>query len=159
MTSFSVAGAAKSLHLSPPQIKKLRSCPSISFLRTTQLSRKQRPASHRWASSTDGPITALSSEASSSSGLYSAKVYELTAENVNLVLDDVRPYLIADGGNVDVVSVEDGVISLQLQGLIFFGGIDYLVVDLIWVCGVLDELLVGFVIGVGFKLKNWIFFK
>lgn len=31
------------------------------------------------------------------------------------MLDDVRPYLIADGGNVDVVGVEDGVVLLQLQ--------------------------------------------
>ena len=37
-------------------------------------------------------------------------------ENVDRVLDDVRPYLIADGGNVTVVSVEDGVISLKLEG-------------------------------------------
>ncbi|XP_077218948.1 NFU domain protein 1 [Tasmannia lanceolata] len=55
-------------------------------------------------------------KASSSPGLYSAQILELTAENVNLVLEDVRPYLISDGGNVDVVSVEDGVISLKLQG-------------------------------------------
>ncbi|XP_042492786.1 nifU-like protein 1, chloroplastic [Macadamia integrifolia] len=54
--------------------------------------------------------------ASGSPGLYSAEIFELTAENVNLVLEDVRPYLIADGGNVDVVSVQDGVISLKLQG-------------------------------------------
>ncbi|MCD7464021.1 NifU-like protein 1, chloroplastic [Datura stramonium] len=33
-----------------------------------------------------------------------------------MVLEDVRPYTISDGGNVDVVSVEDGVVSLQLQG-------------------------------------------
>ncbi|KAJ8620522.1 hypothetical protein MRB53_029051 [Persea americana] len=38
------------------------------------------------------------------------------AQNVDLVLEDVRPYLISDGGNVDVVSVEDGVIYLKLQG-------------------------------------------
>ncbi|KAF3436568.1 hypothetical protein FNV43_RR23660 [Rhamnella rubrinervis] len=44
------------------------------------------------------------------------KTFELTVENVDLVLEDVRPYLIADGGNVDVVSVEDGVVSLKLQG-------------------------------------------
>ncbi|CAL4939113.1 unnamed protein product [Urochloa decumbens] len=49
-------------------------------------------------------------------GLYSAGTYELTAENVDRVLDDVRPYLISDGGNVTVVSVEDGVISLKLEG-------------------------------------------
>uniref|UniRef100_A0A7N0UU08 NIF system FeS cluster assembly NifU C-terminal domain-containing protein n=1 Tax=Kalanchoe fedtschenkoi TaxID=63787 RepID=A0A7N0UU08_KALFE len=51
-----------------------------------------------------------------SPGLYSAQTFELTAANVDLVLEDVRPYLVADGGNVDVVSVDDGVISLQLQG-------------------------------------------
>ncbi|KAL6644969.1 hypothetical protein ACP70R_014048 [Stipagrostis hirtigluma subsp. patula] len=49
-------------------------------------------------------------------GLYSAATYELTADNVDRVLDDVRPYLIADGGNVTVVAVEDGVISLKLEG-------------------------------------------
>lgn len=53
---------------------------------------------------------------SSGSGLYSAQIFELTAQNVDMVLEDVRPYLIADGGNVDVVSVHDGVISLKLQG-------------------------------------------
>ncbi|KAK4379821.1 hypothetical protein RND71_001683 [Anisodus tanguticus] len=51
-----------------------------------------------------------------SPGLYSAKQFELTPENVDMVLQDVRPYLISDGGNVDVVSVEDGVVLLQLQG-------------------------------------------
>lgn len=52
----------------------------------------------------------------SSPGLYSAQKFDLTVKNVDLVLEDVRPYLIADGGNVDVVSVEDGIVSLQLQG-------------------------------------------
>lgn len=54
-----------------------------------------------------------------SPGLYSAQKFDLTVSNVDLVLEDVRPYLIADGGNVDVVSVEDGVISLRLQGPFF----------------------------------------
>ncbi|KAF3656339.1 NifU-like protein 1, chloroplastic [Capsicum annuum] len=55
-------------------------------------------------------------DGSSAPGIYSAKQFELTKENVDMVLEDVRPYLISDGGNVDVVSVEDGVVSLQLQG-------------------------------------------
>ncbi|KAL6954306.1 NifU-like protein 1, chloroplastic [Sarracenia purpurea var. burkii] len=59
---------------------------------------------------------AVKSSTSGSPGLYSAKKFELTPQNVDMVLEDVRPYLIADGGNVDVVSVEDGVISLKLQG-------------------------------------------
>lgn len=52
----------------------------------------------------------------SASGLYSAENLELTVENVDKVLDNVRPYLITDGGNVDVVSVDNGVVSLKLQG-------------------------------------------
>ncbi|KAM0035756.1 putative Fe-S cluster assembly domain superfamily [Helianthus debilis subsp. tardiflorus] len=40
-------------------------------------------------------------------GLYSTQQFELTPQNVGIVRDDVRPYLIADGGNVDVVSVQD----------------------------------------------------
>ncbi|KAG6431846.1 hypothetical protein SASPL_103414 [Salvia splendens] len=52
----------------------------------------------------------------SASGLYSAENLELTVENVDKILDNVRPYLITDGGNVDVVSVDNGVVSLKLQG-------------------------------------------
>ncbi|KAL8527166.1 hypothetical protein ACS0TY_005155 [Phlomoides rotata] len=52
----------------------------------------------------------------SATGLYSSDQFELTVENVDKVLENVRPYLIADGGNVDVVSVENGVVSLKLQG-------------------------------------------
>ena len=43
---------------------------------------------------------------------------DLTVDNVNKVLDQVRPYLINDGGNVAVVSVDDSSrdITLRLQG-------------------------------------------
>lgn len=41
---------------------------------------------------------------------------EMTVEAVDHALDDVRPYLIADGGNVEVVAVENGRVFLQLQG-------------------------------------------
>lgn len=40
----------------------------------------------------------------------------MTVEAVDKALDDVRPYLIADGGNVEVVAVEGGRVMLQLQG-------------------------------------------
>lgn len=53
---------------------------------------------------------------SGTAGLYSAVTHDLTPENVDVVLNDVRPYLVADGGNVEVASVQDGVISLRLQG-------------------------------------------
>lgn len=42
--------------------------------------------------------------------------YPLTLENVELVLDDMRPYLQADGGDVAVRSIEDGIVKLELQG-------------------------------------------
>ncbi|XP_004288551.1 PREDICTED: nifU-like protein 1, chloroplastic [Fragaria vesca subsp. vesca] len=68
------------------------------------------------ASNSSAAAESSSSSSSSSPGLYSAKQFDLTVPNVDMVLEDVRPYLIADGGNVDVVSVEDGVVSLKLQG-------------------------------------------
>ncbi len=39
----------------------------------------------------------------------------MTVENVDKALEEVRPFLIADGGNVEVVDVSDGVVSLRLQ--------------------------------------------
>lgn len=75
---------------------------------------------------------------SSSPGLYSAQTFELTARNVDLVLEDVRPYLIADGGNVDVVSVEEGVVSLKLQGVsgfLFFFLFDFIMVSILFIFG------------------------
>ncbi|NJM27930.1 MAG: NifU family protein [Pseudanabaena sp. RU_4_16] len=41
---------------------------------------------------------------------------ELTCENVETVLDELRPYLLADGGNVELVEVEGPVVRLRLQG-------------------------------------------
>ena len=43
---------------------------------------------------------------------------DLTMENVDKVLEEIRPYLISDGGNVAVVAIDDFTrsISLTLQG-------------------------------------------
>eukprot|EP00887_Chlorella_sp_A99_P001027 scaffold14.g1027.t1 len=41
---------------------------------------------------------------------------ELTEENVERVLDDVRPYLMADGGNVEFVEIDGPVVRLRLAG-------------------------------------------
>ena len=37
-------------------------------------------------------------------------------ERVEAVLDKIRPNLIADGGNVELVEVKDGVVKLKLTG-------------------------------------------
>jgi len=37
-------------------------------------------------------------------------------EKVEKVLDEIRPMLIRDGGNVELVSIDDGVVKVRLQG-------------------------------------------
>ncbi|KAL0335260.1 UNVERIFIED_CONTAM: NifU-like protein 2, chloroplastic [Sesamum radiatum] len=46
----------------------------------------------------------------------SALELPLTAENVESVLDEVRPYLIADGGNVALHEIDGNVVKLKLKG-------------------------------------------
>lgn len=41
---------------------------------------------------------------------------ELTRENVELVLDEMRPFLKADGGDVALVEIDGPVVKLELQG-------------------------------------------
>lgn len=40
----------------------------------------------------------------------------LTPDNVENVLDELRPYLVADGGNVELVEIEGPIVKLRLQG-------------------------------------------
>jgi len=40
----------------------------------------------------------------------------LTTDNVEKVLDEMRPYLMADGGNVELVEIDGPVVRLRLQG-------------------------------------------
>ncbi|WP_373479341.1 NifU family protein [Geminocystis sp.] len=40
----------------------------------------------------------------------------LTNENVEQVLDELRPYLMADGGNVELVEIDGPTVKLRLQG-------------------------------------------
>lgn len=41
---------------------------------------------------------------------------ELTVENVENVLDELRPYLMSDGGNVELVDIDGPIVKLRLQG-------------------------------------------
>ncbi|WP_375514485.1 NifU family protein [uncultured Nostoc sp.] len=40
----------------------------------------------------------------------------LTIDNVETVLDEMRPYLMSDGGNVELVELEGPIVKLRLQG-------------------------------------------
>ncbi|MFM5891271.1 MAG: NifU family protein [Dolichospermum sp.] len=41
---------------------------------------------------------------------------QLTLENVETVLDEMRPYLISDGGNVEIIELDGPIVKLRLQG-------------------------------------------
>ena len=46
----------------------------------------------------------------------STETMALTAENVEKVLDELRPFLMADGGNVEVVEIDGPIVKVRLQG-------------------------------------------
>ena len=60
------------------------------------------------AMSTDTPT--------SESSALTADPRALTIENVDRVLDELRPYLMADGGNVEVVEIDGPIVKVRLQG-------------------------------------------
>jgi Fe-S cluster biogenesis protein NfuA len=39
-----------------------------------------------------------------------------TLENVEKALDEIRPFLMSDGGNIKLLSIEDLVVKVQLEG-------------------------------------------
>ena len=46
----------------------------------------------------------------------STETMALTQENVEVVLDELRPFLMADGGNVEIVEIDGPVVKVRLQG-------------------------------------------
>ncbi|MFD2566755.1 NifU family protein [Pseudotenacibaculum haliotis] len=41
---------------------------------------------------------------------------EETLENVEKALSEIRPFLESDGGNIKLLSIEDTIVKVQLQG-------------------------------------------
>jgi Fe-S cluster biogenesis protein NfuA len=77
-------------------------------LRRTGIQRTQSLTASRVRSR--GVVVAVATEDILTEGL------ELTEENVETVLDEVRPYLISDGGNVALHEIDGLVVKLKLQG-------------------------------------------
>jgi hypothetical protein len=68
-------------------------------------------------SSADGPIVSPfdDSNENSHSPVATSEYLELTWENVEKVLDEMRPFLIQDGGNVAITEIDGPVVKLELQ--------------------------------------------
>lgn len=43
-------------------------------------------------------------------------ILDLSEANVEMVLDEMRPYLISDGGNVSIAEIDGATVKLQLEG-------------------------------------------
>ena len=43
-------------------------------------------------------------------------VAEKTKVNVEKALEEIRPFLISDGGNIKLLSIEDNIVKVQLEG-------------------------------------------
>ena len=39
-----------------------------------------------------------------------------TQENVERALEEIRPFLVSDGGNIKLLSIEDAIVKVQLEG-------------------------------------------
>ncbi len=67
--------------------------------------------------STDSPSSPTpTTEATSETTALANDPRALTMENVERTLDEVRPYLMADGGNVEVVEIDGPIVKVRLQG-------------------------------------------
>eukprot|EP00741_Cyanophora_paradoxa_P019154 tig00021123_g18494.t1 len=81
--------------------------PSASFVFVS-------PRAHGGHSEKDAATQAVFDKAAAA--LSAGAKLALTVENVDRVLDQIRPALIADGGNVTVRSAESGFVALKLEG-------------------------------------------
>lgn len=43
-------------------------------------------------------------------------IFMSTEEKIVSVIDGLRPYLISDGGNIDFIKYEDGIVYIKMQG-------------------------------------------
>jgi len=82
---------------------------------------RETQQSHLFSSGTEEDTAIVSpfegGTAGSSSG--QDEFLDLTEENVELVLDGMRPFLQADGGDVALTEIDGPVVRLELQVIIF----------------------------------------
>lgn len=64
----------------------------------------------------DQVISPFDNDAPAETNEAGEELLDLTWENVDMVLDKMRPYLIQDGGNVKIDEIDGPVVRLQLEG-------------------------------------------
>lgn len=99
-----LSSVAAGLALTPMQRLPAPSAPVASSARSA-------PGSIVAQASIESPFAVSQQSGSSDDG-----PLPLTLENVELVLDGMRPYLLADGGNVAVREIDGATVILELQG-------------------------------------------
>lgn len=75
---------------------------------------RPRPSTPRMVETSTSPK--VSPVPTSSDDADVATFLELTKENVEAVLDEMRPYLLSDGGNVSIADIDGATVKLQLEG-------------------------------------------
>lgn len=98
--AFSSTKASTSVTNASRQHRRRRALSSSSSRRSTRARASSRRAVEARAAS-EGSLT---------------DTLELTADNIESVLDEVRPYLIADGGDVELVEIDGLSVKLKLKG-------------------------------------------
>ena len=98
--AFSSTKASTSVTNASQQHRRRRASSSSSSRRSTRARASSRRAVEARAAS-EGSLT---------------DTLELTADNIESVLDEVRPYLIADGGDVELVEIDGLSVKLKLKG-------------------------------------------
>jgi Fe-S cluster biogenesis protein NfuA len=94
---------------------------AIGVWRLIPSSDRHQPRSHlpKVRANAWPPMTTAETTASQSPATASAEAADpraLTLENVERALDELRPYLMADGGNVEVVEIDGPIVKVRLQG-------------------------------------------
>lgn len=101
--AFSLAFAATSSAFLPAALKHTHRVPRPTFM--TIVSPFDDTQEHP-----EGSQVATKDERPSTEG-----PLDLTMENVEMVLDEMRPYLIQDGGNVAIEEIDGPVVKLRLE--------------------------------------------
>jgi NifU-like domain len=111
--------SVEAFHITPPFLTRSSSTSSSSSSsRTSSNTFLQTIVSPFDESNTDSNSATTTTTTTTATNALSKKddgPLDLTWENVEMVLDEMRPFLIQDGGNVAITEIDGPVVRLELQ--------------------------------------------